>query len=108
MPDETTPEAVADSIVARVEKLQRFKDWVHNYLDRHGVPHHPPGTHGAEGCRIGDRMDWLMAQRAELLETLKRAEQWLRRLEQEHPGCLNPGAIDRHITPAISGAEGAV
>jgi hypothetical protein len=42
------------------DKLQAFKDWVHAYLDQHGVPHHPPGTHGAEGCRIGDRMDWLM------------------------------------------------
>ncbi len=42
--------------------LQAFKDWVHGYLDRHGVPHHPPGTHGAEGCRIGDRMDWLMSR----------------------------------------------
>lgn len=44
------------------DKLQAFKDWVHSYLDAHGVPHHPPGTHGAEGCRIGDRMDWLMAR----------------------------------------------
>jgi hypothetical protein len=47
---------------AKVEKLQAFKDWVHAYLDAHGVPRHPPGTHGAEGCRIGDRMDWLMAR----------------------------------------------
>jgi hypothetical protein len=44
------------------DKLQAFKDWVHAYLDAQGVPHHPPGTHGAEGCRIGDRMDWLMAR----------------------------------------------
>jgi hypothetical protein len=44
----------------RADKLQAFKDWVHGYLDSKGVPHHPPGTHGAEGCRIGDRMDWLM------------------------------------------------
>lgn len=44
------------------DKLQAFKDWIHTYLDRHGVPHHPPGPHGTEGCRIGDRMDWLMAQ----------------------------------------------
>lgn len=50
----------------RADKLQAFKDWVHNYLDEHGVPHHPPGTHGAAGCRIGDRMDWLMAQLAAL------------------------------------------
>jgi hypothetical protein len=41
-------------------KLQAFKDWVHKYLDAHGIPHHPPGMHGAEGCRIGDRMDWLL------------------------------------------------
>jgi hypothetical protein len=63
-----TCEAETQSLQRRIEeleaerdKLQRFKDWTHAYLDRHGVPHHPPGTHGAEGCRIGDRMDWLMA-----------------------------------------------
>jgi hypothetical protein len=49
---------------AERDKLQAFKDWVHNYLDTHGVPHHPPGPHGAEGCRIGDRMDWLMSRLA--------------------------------------------
>lgn len=46
---------------AKCDKLQAFKDWVHAYLDQHDVPHHPPGSHGAAGCRIGDRMDWLMA-----------------------------------------------
>ena len=44
---------------AEVERLQAFKNWVHKYLDDHGVPHHPPGPHGAEGCRIGDRMDYV-------------------------------------------------
>ena len=44
------------------DKLAAFKSWVHSYLDVHGVPHHPPGTHGAEGCRIGDRLDWVFAQ----------------------------------------------
>lgn len=48
----------------KAESLQAFKDWVHKYLDDHGVPYHPPGPHGAEGCRIGDRMDWLMAKLA--------------------------------------------
>lgn len=57
------------------DKLQAFKDWVHSYLDTHGVPHHPPGTHGAEGCRIGDRMDWLMAQ---LAASRKRIADWER------------------------------
>ncbi len=53
------------------DKLQAFKTWVHAYLDTHGVPHHPPGTHGEAGCRIGDRMDWLMEKVAGL-------EQWKR------------------------------
>lgn len=55
---------------AELAALQRFKGWTHNYLDTHGVPHHPPGAHGAQGCRIGDRMDWLMAQRDELAACL--------------------------------------
>ena len=50
---------------AEVARLQAFKSWVHAYLDSHGVPHHPPGTHGAEGCRIGDRLDWLLRRAAE-------------------------------------------
>lgn len=49
-------------VTAERDKLQAFKDWVHAYLDGKGVPFHPPGTHGAEGCRIGDRMDWVFAQ----------------------------------------------
>lgn len=51
----------------QVAKLQAFKDWVHSCLDSNGVPHHPEGTHGASGCRIGDRMDWLMARLAEAI-----------------------------------------
>jgi hypothetical protein len=51
-----------NALLARAEKAEAFKSWTHQYLDAHGVPHHPPGTHGAAGCRIGDRMDWLMAK----------------------------------------------
>lgn len=49
-------------LLEEVGRLQAFKDWVHGYLDGKGVPHHPPGVHGAEGCRIGDRMDWVFAE----------------------------------------------
>ena len=28
---------------------------------------------------------------------LATAVRWLRRLEREHPGCLNPGAIEKHL-----------
>ncbi len=51
-----------DPALVRAERAEAFKVWVHTYLDQHDVPHHPPGTHGAEGCRIGDRLDWLFAQ----------------------------------------------
>lgn len=53
-------QADSAALLAEVDRLQAFKTWVHAYLDSQGVPHHPPGTHGAAGCRIGDRMDWLM------------------------------------------------
>jgi hypothetical protein len=49
----------AEAAEAARDKLQRFKNLVHARLDAMGVPHHPPGVHGAEGCRVGDRMDWL-------------------------------------------------
>ena len=55
-------------MTAERDKLQAFKNFVHGYLDNLGVPHHPPGIHGAEGCRIGDRMDWLVAERDRLRE----------------------------------------
>jgi hypothetical protein len=55
---------VLDAEAARHErdKLQAFKDYVHKRLDDQDVPHHPPGPHGAEGCRIGDRLDWLISR----------------------------------------------
>ena len=54
--------AERDALKSERDALKAFKSWVHKYLDDHGVPHHPPGTHGAAGCRIGDRMDWVMAR----------------------------------------------
>lgn len=35
-------------------------------------------------------------------EALETAVQWLRRLEKEHPGCLNDDAIDKHLMPSLS------
>jgi hypothetical protein len=72
------PSDVREQQAEQIAKLQRFKDWVHAYLDAQGVPHHPPGTHGAEGCRIGDRMDWLM-------DRLRKAE--AQQAEQGDGGC---------------------
>lgn len=56
--------ALARALEAERDKLQAFKSWVHDYLDKHGVPTGPGGPHSAEGCRIGDRMDWVFEQLA--------------------------------------------
>lgn len=44
-----------------IAALRRFKAYVHNRLDEVGVPTHPDGPHSAEGCRIGDRLDLILA-----------------------------------------------
>ena len=53
-------------LAEKVAKLQAFKDWVHGYLDAKGVPADPGGPHSKEGCRIGDRMDWVFIQLGQL------------------------------------------
>lgn len=50
------------TVIAERDHLARFKQFVHTYLDGKNIPHHPPGIHGAEGCRIGDRMDFVFAE----------------------------------------------
>lgn len=66
---------VAKHTAIERDKLAAFKKWVHDYLDSHSVPHHPEGTHGATGCRIGDRMDWLMKQLEEARADIQRTEE---------------------------------
>lgn len=57
---------IGDSLRTRAEdradRLEKFKQWVHSYLDARGVPAHPDGPHSKEGCRIGDRMDLVFAE----------------------------------------------
>jgi hypothetical protein len=45
----------------------------------------------------GVDVDRLVEENNGLKERLDTAVRWLRRLEQEHPGCLNPDAIDKHL-----------
>lgn len=57
--DRTSP-ALAREVIAlraQVEKLQAFKDYVHERLDQAGVPADPESPHKAAGCRIGGRLD---------------------------------------------------
>jgi hypothetical protein len=52
------------AILDQLEAAERFKAFVHAYLDLHGVPHgDPDNPHQKAGCRIGARLDLLFAQR---------------------------------------------
>lgn len=41
-------------------KLRDFKAYVHERLDRAGVPKDPPGEHSDAGCRVGQRLDLVL------------------------------------------------
>lgn len=45
----------------RINALQKFKEYVHERLDYAGVPLDPGGPHSANGCRVGDRLDMVLA-----------------------------------------------
>lgn len=49
---------------AEVDKLAAFKAFVHEFLDRNGVPTDPPGKMREEGCRVGQRLKYLADERA--------------------------------------------
>ncbi len=54
------------ALKAAHDKLARFKAYVHDRLDAAGVPVDPESAHKAEGCRIGGRLDWLLASHEEV------------------------------------------
>lgn len=56
-----------------VAKLQKFKDYVHKRLDEAGVPADPDSPHRAEGCRIGGRLDIVLAKPRKIWATEQEA-----------------------------------
>lgn len=48
-------------LAAELVSLRAFKAYVHARLDAAGVPTHPDGEHSKAGCRIGDRLDIVVA-----------------------------------------------
>lgn len=44
-----------------------------------------------------DCIDKYMKLTASLYERLNRAIAWLKRIEVQYPGSINPGAIERHL-----------
>lgn len=51
------------AVVAERDALAKFKQYVHGRLDAAGVPADPDSPHKAEGCRIGGRLDIVLADR---------------------------------------------
>ena len=45
-----------ERLLEEVEKLAKFKAYVHRRLDEAGVPVDPESRHKADGCRIGAAM----------------------------------------------------
>jgi hypothetical protein len=58
----------------RAAKGEAFKSWVHARLDQGGVPTHIDGPHSREGCRVGDRMDFVFNALATERAARERAE----------------------------------
>lgn len=53
-------EELAPHLVAEVEKLRKFKEYVHARLDAAGIEKDPDGPHKEQGCRIGGRLDLVL------------------------------------------------
>ncbi len=49
--------------------------------------------------------DEIDPMKIELLETLKRAIKWLRRIEKDYPDALNNDSISKHLDPTVTKAE---
>ena len=44
-------------LIDEITSLQKFKDYVHNRLDKMGIEKDPESHHKKSGCRIGGRLD---------------------------------------------------
>lgn len=64
------------AVKAERDKLAAFKAYVHQRLDAAGVPADPDSSHKAEGCRIGGRLDIVLADRGRLREVAAIAERF--------------------------------
>lgn len=58
--DVTVNQKEYQAMLDELDKLRRFKQFVHDRLTAAGVPTHPDGPHSREGCRIGDRLDLVL------------------------------------------------
>jgi hypothetical protein len=48
-------------LIEEIDALRKFKAYVHKRLDDAGIPADPDSPHKAEGCRVGGRLDIVLA-----------------------------------------------
>lgn len=83
------------------DALLGFKRFVHRRLDEAGVPTHPDGPHSKEGCRIGDRLDLVLAQYVEPNEFYKRHVRLARIAEIIEQVDVRAMASDGPVSPTM-------
>lgn len=82
---------------AQLEAAQKFKQWVHGFLDACGCPADPDPRHTAEtGCRISGRMRWLLAFKERVAE-LEAACRDLVESANNYRKCHDSHAISQYI-----------
>lgn len=100
------------AVVVERDELGRFKAYVHERLDAAGVPTHPDGPHSKAGCRIGDRLDVLIAERDALRERVSDLAGQCVKAEQERDGlrervqALEKDTATWHHMKAVAEANG--
>lgn len=68
-----------DMLRQMLEKSQKFKEFVHKFLDDHAVPTNPePEVTANNGCRIGCRLKWVYESMSKDRETVRSLLQRLR------------------------------
>lgn len=72
MSEEATLRKELAAALEEVAKLAAFKAFVHDFLDRNGVPTDPPGKMRDEGCRVGQRLKHLTDHRDAAMDRLSR------------------------------------
>lgn len=82
------------AVRAERDALLRFKRFVHGYLTQREVPEDPPGKHRDEGCRVGQRLQYVCDERDEALAEAERLREALRdvMMDCDHMLLADPAA----------------
>lgn len=112
---EGIPEVIAEQAAKRIgelegerDKLAKFKVYVHRRLDEAGVPVDPDSSHKAEGCRIGGRLDIVLAAHRQREEAEAACAVMRIMLEEYEQWGAIKGAAHSRIRKVIESGAGRV